>query len=144
MKNCTLSPKSLYSFILLAFILTHFSCKKYEEGPAVSLRTKKARITGDWTMEAILRDGKDVTNTIYVKNTLMDYHVIFEKDGRFVGVGNAMSAGSWEFGKKKETLVLKTEPGNTVESYFILRLTEKELWLAGPGEGRVTRLKKVK
>ena len=30
-----------------------FSCSKYEDGPLISLRTKKARLTGTWNLEKI-------------------------------------------------------------------------------------------
>lgn len=38
-----------------------FSCKKYEEGPAFSLKTIPARITGEWDVEEYLVDGADST-----------------------------------------------------------------------------------
>lgn len=106
----------LLLIILATPLLFAVSCKKYEEGPAFSLRTKTARLTGDWVMHGIFKDGSDVTQAYYQKRTLTDYHIIFDKDGRFVNVGNAMNTGSWKFGKKKETLVLTVEPGNTVET----------------------------
>ena len=51
--------KILASLILVISILT--DCKKYDEGPLISLRTKKARLAGDWKIEKILYDGGDST-----------------------------------------------------------------------------------
>ncbi|HBF88306.1 MAG TPA: hypothetical protein DDX39_06650 [Bacteroidales bacterium] len=38
-------------FILVAF--TFNSCSKFEEGPGISLKSKKARLTNTWTIETI-------------------------------------------------------------------------------------------
>ena len=37
------------SLLVLAFVMG--SCSKYEEGPILSLRTKKARLAGVWEIE---------------------------------------------------------------------------------------------
>lgn len=125
-------------------LLVGFSCKKYDEGPALSLRTKKQRLTGDWTMAAILKDGKDVTSTYYVKTTLLDYHFLIEKDGRFAITGSGQSAGTWELSDHKRDLVLIPDLSAIKETYQIQRLTEKELWVKDNVLGLVTKLKKVK
>jgi len=51
---------------LILIIITPFyqGCKKYDEGPAFSLRAKKARLTGKYEVTSYLRDGKDFLNYV--------------------------------------------------------------------------------
>lgn len=56
-------------------VLNFQSCSKYEDGPSFSLRTKKARVTGDWE---VVRIG----NETYPQNGY-SLEMTFEKDGDF-------------------------------------------------------------
>ncbi len=48
----------LLKTILISIIITSFySCSKYEEGPAISLRTKTNRISGKWEIKEINKNG---------------------------------------------------------------------------------------
>ena len=38
-----------------------FSCQKYEEGPALALRTKKQRVANVWEIDHATRNGEDVS-----------------------------------------------------------------------------------
>lgn len=44
-----MKTKKIISALLLTTILLS-SCKKYEDGPAISLRSKKARVEGSWDL----------------------------------------------------------------------------------------------
>jgi hypothetical protein len=50
-------------FPLLIFIGP--SCKKYEDGPWISLHSRQKRIEGDWKLNQLLVDGADSTALIY-------------------------------------------------------------------------------
>ena len=53
--------KTLYILPLLGLIaLTFSSCKKYEDGPAITLRTVKSRIVGEWKVTKYAVAGQDV------------------------------------------------------------------------------------
>ncbi len=102
------------------------SCGKYEDGPGMSLRTKKARLTGVWdTKEYVDADGTTSTDT---DETTIE----FTKDGNFTINSNDPDfpfalTGQWEFSDDKEQLKM-TYAGDT-ETSTITRLTNKELWI---------------
>lgn len=108
------------------------SCGKYEEGPAFSLLTKKARLTGEWQLEKITDQSGNVTSF----NSTNEVEYEFEKDGDVVATqtysygGTSYSysyKGDWEWEDKKEAIEI-TIAGSRIE-YDILRLTNKELIL---------------
>jgi hypothetical protein len=51
---------AFFTTLILATILL-VACKKYEEGPTLSLRSKTARVAGNWTLESYTVDGQDQT-----------------------------------------------------------------------------------
>ncbi len=114
--------KNKYTFGLLLILALGFtsSCK-YEEGPFISLRTKKERVANTWQVEKIIQDdgdefsGDDVPDTEYT----------FTKDGKFKVDGNHV--GSWEFTNSKEKIRFEFAGGSSESE--ILKLKEKELWV---------------
>jgi hypothetical protein len=98
------------------------SCGKYEDGPGFSMRSKKARLTGEWKMTEFKSDG-------VVIDLGSDASTIeFKKDGTFVDSDE--EKGVWEFSDKKEGI--KTKYDNETEfdnAVTITRLTNKELWI---------------
>ncbi len=102
-------------------------CGKYEEGPELSLMSKKARVTGEWELTKMSVDGEEYN---------MDMTWTFEKDGSFASAmtfeydGVSLTndeKGEWEFSEDKEELDIEID--GDVESYEILRLSNKELFL---------------
>lgn len=59
-KNIVLSSL-MFSLVVLAFT----SCRKYEEGPNVSFRTKTARVTNDWRVESAEVNGIEASSDPY-------------------------------------------------------------------------------
>ncbi len=112
-KNKFLS-KSLVILIFLS-VLSLNSCKKYEDGPSISLITKKARLCKEWKLES---------STFPPGGLLIGYNPAhtFEKDGTY----NEGNNGTWKFNENKEKII--TEINNNKDTFFILRLTDKELW----------------
>jgi hypothetical protein len=74
--------KIIYALSILTG-LQFASCGKYEEGPAFSLRTKTARLAGEWTIEKLTVDGEDLTAfaAAFITNTE------FTKDGDYIVTG---------------------------------------------------------
>ena len=105
--------------------LTITSCGKYEEGPGMSLRTKKARLTGEWdAKEYVDADGTTVQDTD-------DDYVTFDKDGTYTYTsGSTSQSGTWEFSSDKEKIKIGYTVGSTTFSTetTIIRLTNTELW----------------
>lgn len=103
------------------------SCGKYEDGPSLSLSTKKARVAGDWEVKSI---GTTVLGNNYSVN------MVFEKDGsvqvtstyNYGGYSQSYTyAGSWDFASDKEQILLTVD--GSADLYEIKRLTNKEMWL---------------
>jgi hypothetical protein len=55
------------------------SCSKYEEGPSLSLRSKKARLAGEWSVSNVTLNGTDVTSLFLPSGTT--YSMTIEKHG---------------------------------------------------------------
>ena len=100
------------------------SCKKYDDGPGFSLRSKKARVVGEW-------DIVQIGSQVYPQNGYaLEFE--FEKDGDFkysysYGTYSYTYAGDWDFSSNKEDLRIIMD--GTVQTFEIKRLTNKELWL---------------
>ena len=103
------------NFLLLIIVITSlFSCKKYEEGPIFSLRTKKSRLVNEWKLLDAIAG--------------IDLYWKFEKNGKCTQTINSLSFdGTWNFEDNKESLAI-TFNGKT-ESSPIIKLTKDELWL---------------
>ncbi|MEI6022118.1 MAG: DUF5004 domain-containing protein [Bacteroidota bacterium] len=125
MKTKTILLAILATFITITLLS---SCKKYVDGPMISLRTKKARVTGDWKLESATSNGTDITSSF---NSNFEWNI--EGDETFkmkaVGSGTLLTeiTGTWKFGEDKDDIYF-TPSGGTETSYRITRLKNKELW----------------
>ncbi len=118
------------SSIGLVVVFLVASCSKYEEGPAISLRSKKERVVNTWTVDkAINEQGRDAAQFANLTWT-------FEENGDFTqAVGNRESNGEWEFRNDKEDLALIPENAqNDEEVLTIILLKEDEMKLEGSGQ----------
>ena len=126
---------SFFLFILVINLLS-LSCKKYEEGPSLSLRSKKARLENKWKYEKILVNKTEKP----LDEEDQKFRLALEKEGLAVkkvanASGPASFVGNWFWLEDKEKL--KTifdytyfgNPVHEVSEYEILKLKHKELWL---------------
>jgi hypothetical protein len=123
-------PVKATAVLAVAAICNLTSCKKYDEGPAFSLRTKKMRLTGEWELDKLVSSNGTVSSDINVEFE-------FEKDGDFTmiiqysyyGYGSYTYSykGDWEWEDSKEKIEIQI--GNSITEYEIIRLTNKELIL---------------
>lgn len=113
------------AYFFVGAILLISACGKYEEGPSLSLRSKKARVANEWRVAYAydLDDQKDITAE-YQNETWE-----FTKDGQFFERENGEldDAGSWDFINDKEEIAIST--GIDIDKFKILRLKENEMWL---------------
>lgn len=108
--------------LLIGLPLFFVSCKKYEEGPALSLRSKKERVANTWKIDKAYDDGEDVTEnydqfelqmlnnneaTLVAIYTYGDFTFEYETNG------------DWSFDNNKESLVLDFEDDDADETYQI-------------------------
>ncbi|MDD2634914.1 MAG: hypothetical protein PHW82_05385 [Bacteroidales bacterium] len=119
--------------IVAATAMIFSSCGKYEEGPSVSLLTKKARITGTWTHVETTINGTAYPSEYSISTTL-------EKDGTGAIAGSmggiTMSVDiEWEFNDSKESIRIREKDADSSTGWDewseskIIRLTNKECWL---------------
>jgi hypothetical protein len=129
------------AIILLALMATTFSsCKKYDDGPSMSLLSAKSRLAREWK---ILKVVEVVTvNEIDVTTFWEGMELDIQKSGDFIRTkGNVSSAGTWEFSEDKEELRLKLSSSTDVEVYTIRRLTKDDLWLDRTVSTTITKFK---
>lgn len=113
------------------------SCSKYEDGPAVSLRTKKERVSNSWVVEKAYENGDDVTDQYNQYDLYMTKDGDAELNAEYTIFDTEFSVatdGTWEFTNNQENLSLDFEEDDYDAEYQILRLAEKELWLREKGE----------
>jgi hypothetical protein len=112
--------KKISIFLVVAIIIVHINgCKKYDDGPFISLKTKTSRLTGEW------RPVK-VNGRIIHEEYASSFE--FERSGDchikiyISGIGETEIDGQWEWVTGKEAIIMcGTE-------WTILRLTNRELW----------------
>lgn len=118
-------PKRVMLLGVAAGIIGVSGCKKYEDGPGFSLRSKTARLTGEWEL---------VKGPFFSSDTEVIFE--FEKDGDFkmsitYNYGSYSYSysvmGDWEFTSDKEDLRIDIDGDRT--DFEILRLANDELVL---------------
>ena len=131
---------------LISIIIAFSGCKKYPDGPAISLLSKESRITGEWDVEYFSIDGYDSTSylksqTFYGKYFLSSEMEASHKLFIFKSISddpNDNGHGLWMFLNHKESLYINFENyhGASTGAYRaksvvweIRRLKNKELWL---------------
>lgn len=124
--------KSIFFFALLLGV-GFTSCKKYPDGPAISLKSKKARVENTWVIEQAIRNGNDVTSdySIYTlklnKDGDANLKATVDFGGGFVYQGN--TDGTWEFNSNKTNIIFDYENNDFDNVYQILKLKTDELWI---------------
>ncbi|MBW8050894.1 MAG: hypothetical protein FVQ77_11275 [Cytophagales bacterium] len=120
-------------------IICMTGCKKYDEGPAISLRSKTKRVVNLWKLDKYYWNGTEATSSLLISGYTEEYtksgsytRSYVDKDGDFFS-----ETGNWEFDDKKDNLVIKsvssielTNNNSTVTNTnsTILKLKENEMW----------------
>lgn len=122
----------LFSFVLLAIAFVLGSCGKYEEGPAFSLLTKKARIVGVWQADKYVDNDGSTESADPNDDSTME----FVKDGTLIIKTSSEGSyvtfeGTWEFSSDKESVETTFSSGSFSNTtvFKIIRLKNTELWL---------------
>lgn len=133
--------------LMVAAILVLASCSKYEEGPALSLRSKTSRLCGSWKLSELYVNGALQENTA---NTRWE----IQKDGNCSRIStdpytqsDYTTSGTWALNEDKTQLDFQWYiiPLDTTmsESWTILKLKEKALWLEIVSYGSVSECRFV-
>lgn len=121
--------KTAINFFLVCVLFSFLGCSKYEDGPAFSLLTKKARITNTWKMDKYIYD--DGTSTNDVDNGTMKLDKDMTATLSLEATNGIALSGVWEFVDHKEGLRITFQvfSSTTIKDFKILRLKSKELWV---------------
>lgn len=115
--------KKLSLILTLALIIGAISCNKYENGPSVSLKSKKSRVANIWIIDEYI----DADGEIEKEDDSETYE--FSKDGNVtVSYDGDSEKGKWEFRNDKESIAFIFNGDEEV--YLITKLKEKEFWIA--------------
>lgn len=113
----------LVPFVLFSLSITLSNCKKYPDGPVVSLRSKTERVSNSWKIENYKVNGDDLTSIV------TDYHETFYKNGNYSFSWGILSGyGNWNFENNKKEIKLSGSESQTSRRLFILKLEEKSFW----------------
>jgi hypothetical protein len=132
--------------ILVLIVLVTYSCKKYDEGPLISLRSKEKRMSGEWDIQKFIVDGYDSTSFF---NKYDNAHFIFNVDneGRIIISCNDNGAnpkpiivlnGNWKWLNNKNDISIQFNHStndfkpfliNNVSVWEIKKLTSKNFYL---------------
>ena len=107
----------------LITISTFESCKKYEEGPGFSLRSRTERVSNNWKVENYKINGADYTSL------LSGYSEVFEKSGAYsYHLDGVSGTGQWTFQNDDETIKVNGTDAQASRTLIILKLEEKSFW----------------
>ena len=112
--------KPLKLILLIAFAASFLGCKKYDEGPVISLRTAKARLVNDW-----VRDRLPIDCILIYSDGIQFFETnTFD----FKLYGTTFEMGTWVFEENETVIVLTFNSGYT-RQWKIIKLTKKKLWV---------------
>jgi hypothetical protein len=128
--KCKDMKKQSFLFVLIASLFFFVSCGKYEDGPAISLLSRKARLVNKWKLEKMYKDGQEQTLSEDEKKGYLE----IKKDNTFeeVAYSGALSitlTGTWSEVDNYSKIHFKiTNPYSYEYEYTILRLMSNQLW----------------
>lgn len=120
-----MKTKSLVAFILLLAVMTISiqSCKKYPEGPAISLRSRAERVANTWKVDNYKINGSDYTSLV------SGYTEKFTKEGAYsYSWGMLDGSGTWAFQNSDKEIKLTGSDNQSSHTLIILKLEEKVFW----------------
>ncbi len=130
-KNFIMLKKLPYFFLLFLLASVLFTCKKYPEGPRISLRTKVQRLEGRWVVEKYLIDGADSTAVKYPNECY--YNITNKEHTSKISSSCDSTDGRWEFNDNRTSLILKSRKSPLVLTsnieWKIMKLKFREMHL---------------
>jgi len=113
----------LVAVLLVSTLTIVQSCKKYEDGPLVSLRSRTERLSNQWKVDNYKVNGTDFTSLV------SSYTETFSKNGAYSYSWTILNGtGTWKFQNKDKEVKLTGDQAQTSRTLFLTKLEEKELW----------------
>jgi len=114
------------------------SCKKYEDGPLISFRTRTERLSNTWEVDNYTFNGNDLTS-LYTNCT-----ETFSKGGDYsYSCGLFDGAGKWKFQSNDERIQVTGNDDKSNRNLKILKLEEDAFWYSTDDGGDVTEVHMV-
>lgn len=120
--------------LALSLLLAASGCKKYEQGPALSFRSKTQRIANTWKLGKVLEAGTD--KTVDYKNLFQDWQNALTTENKYTLTystifGKYSETGNWTLTDNDSKITF--DPDGSADNYTwtILKLKEKEAWVKG-------------
>ncbi len=120
--------------VIAGLFLCISACKKYEEGPGFSLRTKKERVSNAWKVSFYSENGVDKTTFFNAFYSGGKFHIA--NTGGFIftykenGVIDRDLGGDWYFNNDKTGIIfMQSTPTSETWTWEILKLREREMWV---------------
>lgn len=126
----------IIAVIFLAAMLLTVGCKKYPDGPGISLTPKEERVANIWIVAKAIENGQDVSHNYdpYTLTLTRDGDATLEADYYFFGVHyNVLTNGTWNFTNGETNIMFDFEDDGQDAEYQILRLTNDQFWLRRVG-----------
>jgi hypothetical protein len=123
---------AIIALLALSFSASTFqSCKKYENGPTLSLRSRTQRVSNVWKIENYTLDGVDLTNQV------KGYTETFDTDKNYSYSWGLLSGkGKWDFQNDDKEVKVYGIDGQTSRVLTILKLEEKSFWYKSVNNGQ--------
>lgn len=120
-----------FSAIILALLFL-YSCGKYEEGPKASIRSKKNRLTGTWSVSSQVAtiDGNTVN---FDAREFTGTKIVFNKDNTWQQLNQVdkdeevADQGEWQFADDTKLFLFSDIEGGHAR-WEITKLKHLELW----------------
>jgi hypothetical protein len=124
--------KQSFLLVLVASLFFFVSCSKYEDGPAISFLSRKARLVNKWKLEKYYKDGQEQTLSEDDKKGYME----LKKDNTYEevdysGALSITSTGTWSEVDNYSKIHIKIKITDQISyeyEYTILRLMSNQLW----------------
>ena len=130
--------KQLFTSLILLFAasMVFTACRKYEEGPNISLRRKEARVTNNWRIQSAYLNGSDVSVDPYWAK---QKHYMYRNGDYVITIIDPVTLearnqqGKWTLydNDRKIALTTKNFSGNidSTNDFNILKLYENNMWI---------------
>lgn len=115
----------LIVFVLACLVLIPIlqGCKKYEDGPMFSFRSRAERVANTWKIENYKVNGSDLTSLVAT------YNETFTKGGSYSYDWSVLNgSGTWKFQNNDKEIKLDGTDDHSSRTLTILKLEEGSFW----------------
>ena len=113
----------VYPLIVSLLIVFSASCKKYPDGPQISVLPRTERIEGKWVAAAVKYN--EIDSTAAYKDYIWEFT---RNNSVILQIGSVKETGIWSTVTGDKDFVIDYDNG-TREQYEIRKMTRTEFWL---------------